>query len=412
MKTLLSQSSTQTAARWLTLPNLGGSKSDSGKSVTVDSAGNTYITGVTGSIDFPTVNAVQPTYGGGGVDAFVTKINPGGNAFIYSTYLGGSAVDGGENIAVDSAGNAYVTGSTASSDFPIVNAIQHTYGGAFVTEINAVGSALVYSTYLGGSGAGNGYGVAVYSTGSAYVTGDTGSKNFPTTPAAFQRSAKGKYDAFFAKIAQQTFVSFSPTKFMFSLQVIGTISAAKNVTLTNNGSGTLTINKIYIAGLNPGDFAETNTCGAALASGASCTISVTFTPTADGSKTAAVAISDSDTASPQAIALSGTGTVVSFSKSRLSFGSQQVGTTSAPQNVTLTNVGSTQLNFTGISITGADPGDYSQTNTCGTSIAAYASCTITVTFTPAATGSRTATLSITDSGGGSPQKVGLTGTGS
>lgn len=113
-------------------------------------------------------------------------------------------------------------------------------------------------------------------------------------------------------------------------------------------------------------------CGSSLAAGASCAISVTFTPTAKNKRTAALGISDSDPASPQAIPLSGTGTVVSLSQTKLSFGDQPLGTQSSPQSVTLTNDGSTPLNFTGITITGANAGDFSQTNTCGNSIAAGA----------------------------------------
>jgi centrosomal CEP192-like protein len=156
--------------------------------------------------------------------------------------------------------------------------------------------------------------------------------------------------------------------------------------VTNLGSGTLTIKKVYIGGLNPHDFAETNTCGSALAAGASCTVTVTFTPTAKYHRQAGLGISTPDPASPNAVELNGTGTVVSLSTSKLSFGDQAVGTTSSPQSITLTNIGNTQLNFTGIAITGMNAKDFSQTNNCGTSIAAKASCAITVRFKPTATG--------------------------
>jgi hypothetical protein len=393
---------------------LGGSIGQAGNGIAVDSTGNAYATGWTSSTDFPTVHAIQPTFGGGYVDAFAAKINAAGSALIYSTYLGGSENDYGYGIAADSAGNAFVTGLTYSADFPTANAILPTYrrvGDAFVTKFNSDGSTFDYSTYLGVIIFESGSGIAVDAVGSAYVTGTTTSaKNVPITLLAFQQSLKGQSNAFVAKIAQQTFVIVSPVKLGFKTRVVGTTSTAK-ITVTNKGSGTLTINRIYIAGANPGDFAETSTCGSSLAAGASCTVSVTFTPTDKNLKQAALGVSDSDPASPQAIALSGTGTVVSLSKTKLSFGDQPVGKTSAPQNVTLKNVGSTPLNFAGISITGANAGDFSQTNTCGTSIAAGANCTITVTFTPTAKGTRTAAVSISDDGGGSPQKVALTGTG-
>ena len=400
---------------------LGGSSEDSGLGIAADSEGNAYVTGVTESDDFPTANAIQPVFGGHVADAFVAKINPDGSAFVYSTYLSGSSLDAvGSGIVADTNGNAYVTGSVDGSGFPTMNAIQAMFGGgssnAFVTEFNADGSALLYSTYLGGKskafGAGDsGASIAVDGAGSAYVTGEAQSANFPKSALAFQSVRKGTSDAFITKIAAQTLVSLSSSKLRFSTQVIGTTSATKKVTVANLGSGNLTMNKIYITGPAPGDFAETDTCGATLASSASCTISVTFTPTAKNARNAALAISDSDPASPQAVALSGTGTSVSLSAKSQSFANVPVGTTSSPKTVILTNVGSSQLNFIGISVTGANPGDFSATNTCGTGIGAGLQCTITVKFTPTATGTRKAAVSISDDGGGSPQKIALTGTG-
>jgi hypothetical protein len=398
---------------------LGGSGQDEAFGIAADSAGNAYVTGYTRSTNFPTANAIQGTLRGG-EDAFVTKLSTGGSAFVYSTYLGGSGSveDEGVGIAADSAGNTYVTGVTGATDFPVVNAIQpyldniSGVGDAFVTKINGGGSALVYSTYLGGSNNDAGTGIAVDSAGSAYVAGWTASKNFPVTAFAFQQSSKkqGYSDAFVAKIGE-TYVNVSPSNLSFIAQVVGTKSARKRVTFTNTGTGVLTINQIYFTGANPGDFAETNTCGSAVAAGASCTISITFTPAAPGPRQAALQIRDSDLGSPQTILLTGIGTVVSLSPKRLSFGNQPVGTTSAPKNVTLTNVGNTQLNFFGLVVVGKSRTDFSQANNCGASIAAKASCTITVTFTPTAAGTRGATVRITDDGGGSPQKVGLTGTG-
>jgi hypothetical protein len=383
---------------------LGGSDNDYGKAIAVDSSGNAYVAGQTRSTDFPTVNPLITGLLGG----FVSKFNAAGSALVYSTYWGE-----GLGIAVDTAGNAYVTGITSSANFPIVNAIQPVLGGgidAIVSEINPQGSTLVYSTYLGGSKDDYGDGIAVDPVGSAYIVGVTYGK-FHITPLAFQPLYQRNRDGFVAKIAQQTFVSVSPMKLAFRTVIIGTESATKKVTVTNRGSGTLTINKIYVGGLDPGDFSETNTCGNSLAAGANCTISVTFTPTTKGTKQGGIGISTPDPASPDPVALIGAGTVVSLSTAKLSFGDQAVGTTSPPQHITLTNTGNTQLNFKGVSITGTNPGDFYETNTCGTSIASKASCTITVTFKPTATGTRKAAVSIYDNGGGSPQKVTLTGTG-
>lgn len=395
---------------------LGGNSYEIGDAIAVDSAGNAYLTGQTESSDFPTVNAFQPILKGP-ADAFVTKINASGNALVYSTFLGGSSGDFGSGIAVDAVGEAYVSGSTSSGDFPTVNAIQPTNRSkvgpcGFVTKMNANGSSPIYSTYLCGSGADGDYGsLAVDAAGSAYITGSAGSKDFPTTPVSFQLSMKGDFDFFVAKIAAQTLVSLSKLKLSFPTQVVGTTSAIKTVTVTNQGSSSLPVNSIFVGGLNASDFAETNTCDSSLAAGASCIISVTFAPTTKRTRKAGVGISSSDPASPNAIALSGTGTVVSLSTTKLFFGMHAVGTTSVPQTVTLTNVGSTQLTISGISITGLDRDDFSETNTCGTSVASHASCKITVTFKPTATGTRLAAVSISDDGGGSPQRVGLSGTG-
>jgi hypothetical protein len=397
---------------------LGGSGFEYGWDVAVDSAGNAYLTGFTQSTDFPTVHALQPTNHGGS-DAFAAKINASGSALVYSTYLGGSDTDLGTSIAADSSGNAYVGGYTKSKDFPTANAIQPTnHGGfdAFVAKISGDGSALLYSTYLGGKANESifdaGYrdlGIAVDAAGSAYVVGTTKSTNFPKTLLAFQPSLKRGADGFVAKIALQTFVSVSVSKLTFR-QLIGA-SVTKKLTLTNQGASSVTISQIYITGANASDFAETNTCPNSLAPGGSCTISATFTPTAKDKRVAVLAISDSDPASPEAISLTGFGTVVGLSPKALSFGNQLVGTRSAPKKITLTNVGSTPLNFTGISVIGTNAGDFSQTNTCGTSIAGGASCTIRVTFRPSAIGTRSAAVSIGDDGGGSPQEVRLTGKG-
>ncbi len=178
-----------------------------GIGIAVDSSGNAYVTGPTTSTNFPvTPGAFQTTCGGScWGNAFVTKFNPTGSALVYSTYLGGSGRpgDNGFGIAVDSAGNAYVTGDTSSTDFPTMNPLQPVYGGgdydAFVSEINPTGSALVYSTFLGGSGIDESFGIAIDSTDNAYVTGFTGSTNFPVTPGAFQTANAGGYDAFVTK---------------------------------------------------------------------------------------------------------------------------------------------------------------------------------------------------------------------
>ena len=194
---------------------LGGNDFDIGDDIAVDSDGNAYVVGTARSADFPTTpGAFQTTFRGAGMfltDAFVTKLNPEGTGLVYSTYIGstGSGVgDAGIAIAIDSSKNVYVTGQTDGPDFPVTaGVVQSTYGGevsdAFVAKLNATGNALIYSTFLGGSGRDQGLGIAVDSVGSAYVTGSTASPNFPVANA-FQPTIRAAppypSDAFVTKL--------------------------------------------------------------------------------------------------------------------------------------------------------------------------------------------------------------------
>jgi hypothetical protein len=209
---------------------LGGSEDDEGWGIAVDSSGEAYVTGYTGSTDFPTMNPLQPTYGRGILDAFVAKLNPTGSALVYSTYLGGSEDDRGFGIAVDSAGNAYVTGTTTSNNFPTESPAQRHRGGsndAFVSKLNPGGSALVYSTYMGGLSYDSGNGIAVDSAGNAYVTGTTQSTNFPTKSPLQPSNAGGYADAFVAQIdtraATTTVLSSSPNPSTYGQSVTFTV---------------------------------------------------------------------------------------------------------------------------------------------------------------------------------------------
>jgi hypothetical protein len=180
---------------------LGGRFDDLSNGITVDSAGNAYIVGTTESDDFfTTAGALEETQQGA-QDAFVSKLDPFGDTFIYSTYLGGTGDDSGNGIAVDSSGNACVTGTTQSGDFPTVNFFDNSLGGAqdaFVSKLSSDGSTLDYSTYLGGDDTDSGNGIAVDSSGNAYVTGTTQSSDFPTVNF-FDNSLGGVEDAFVSK---------------------------------------------------------------------------------------------------------------------------------------------------------------------------------------------------------------------
>jgi hypothetical protein len=201
--------------------------------------------------------------------------------------------------------------------------------------------------------------------------------------------------------------TFSPTSLTFASQTVATTSAAQTITLTNGGNAALTLSALAASG----DFTQSNTCGTSLAAGANCTISVTFTPTASGARTGAITVTDNAAGSPQTVALSGTGAVaaagIQVSPSSLTFAAQAVGSTSPAQNLTVTNTGSAALSITSI----AASGDFSQTNTCGTSLAAGANCAVSVRFTPTSSGARSGAITLTDNASGSPQSVTLTGAG-
>ncbi|HEY1946691.1 MAG TPA: choice-of-anchor D domain-containing protein [Bryobacteraceae bacterium] len=206
-------------------------------------------------------------------------------------------------------------------------------------------------------------------------------------------------------------VSFSPTSVTFGSIAVGSPSSPSTITLTNVGSAVLNISGISITGTNAGDFSETSTCASTLAAAASCNIAVTFKPVAAGTRTANISVADNAIGSPQTVALTGSASspAVSFSPTSVTFGSIAVGSASSPSTITFTNVGTVVLNISGISISGTNAGDFSETSTCASTLAAGASCNIVVTFTPLAAGPRTANVSVADNAIGSPQTVALTG---
>ena len=216
---------------------LGGSGVENTQAVAVDTAGNVYITGSTGSMNFPTQAAFQGQLDGQG-NVFVAKMNPAGTGLVYSTYVGGGGFDLGLAIRVDQSGNAYVTGTTNSGNFPTKNAIQATAGGgsdAFVFELNPSGSQLVFSTFLGGSGVEFAQGLALDASNSIYVVGFTYSTDFPTLNAV-QSAPKGGQEAWVAKIAS------SGTSLIYSTYLGGSQNdSAQAVGVDSSGD-------VYVAG--------------------------------------------------------------------------------------------------------------------------------------------------------------------
>jgi sugar lactone lactonase YvrE len=206
-------------------------------------------------------------------------------------------------------------------------------------------------------------------------------------------------------------VTLTPTSLNFGAVATDVTSAVKTVTLKNSGNATLTISSIAISGTNSGDFPETTTCTGSLAAGASCSLKVQFRPSATGARSAAVSISDNAAGSPQQVPLSGTGTTAKLAPTPLGFGTLTVGLTSAVKKVTLTNLGTTTLSISSITVTGSEAANFPETTTCGSSLAAAASCTISLEFKASTTGARSANLTVTDNAAGSPQQVPLSGTG-
>jgi hypothetical protein len=356
----------------------GGSGGEGGSRVAVDRARNTYIGGYTFSPDFPTVNAIQPTYAGN-VDAYLTKLSADGQKVIYSTFLGGSGFEYGWDVAVDSAGNAYVTGFTQSTDFPTAHALQATnHGGsdAFVAKINASGTAFVFSTYLGGGGNDLGTSVAADSNGNAYVGGYTKSKDFPTAHP-IQPTNHGGFDAFVAKI------SGDGSALLYSTYLGGTANES-----------------IFDAGYRDLGIAV-DSAGNAYVAGTTKSVDFPTTPLAFQQSLKGGA--------DVFVAKIAPGVPVGHvSPGALDFGAQLVKTTSAPKGISLSNTGDAEMTVTSFEITG----DFAiQTNYCTKGVKPGTHCNVYVTFTPSQPGVRSGTLTFVDNATNSPQTVSLNGIG-
>ncbi|PYL10689.1 MAG: hypothetical protein DME33_00055, partial [Verrucomicrobia bacterium] len=235
---------------------LGGSDFDEAKGIAVDVAGDAYVVGYSFSTDFPTTPGAFQTAANSGNNVFVSKLDPTGTNLVYSTYIGGTGYDDGRAIAVDAAGNAYVTGLTGSTDFPTtLGAYQTTFGGGnydvFMSKLNAVATSLDYSTYLGGTGNDQGHSIAIDGSGNACVAGETYSTNFPVTAGAFQTTpgGNGDADAFAARL------NSTGTTLLYSTYLGGALyDAAFGVVVDNSGNTLVTG---WTDTRNPGGFPTT-----------------------------------------------------------------------------------------------------------------------------------------------------------
>jgi len=420
---------------------LAGSTADVGQAIALGPNNLVYLTGATFSTDFPvTTNSIPLGFPGpppAGFPnsqtsvAFVSTVDTTNGTLGYSTLLGGSGGDGGFGIAADAAGIAYVTGQTGSPEFPITpGALQSTrtnlLGSVFVSKINAPagghgGADLIYSTYFGGNGDTNGdpdsgNGIAVAGT-NAYIGGQA-TAGLSTTGGVYQATTKNAtgVNAFVAELPLIATLTATPNPLAFGNQPLNTPSAAMTVTVTNNSAGALPVT-FAVTGTNAADFVAAtgaaNGCGATLAAAGSCTVDVVFTPTVTGAEAGTLTIGTAP--NTVAVALTGAGSTLTATPNPLAFGSQPLNTPSAAMTVTVTNnsAGTLPVAF---AVSGANASDFvaataGTATPCGATLAAAGTCTIGVVFTPTLVpaGAETGTLTV----GTVPNSVAvaLTGTG-
>jgi hypothetical protein len=429
---------------------LGPNNNANPQAIALDVHNDAYVLASTSSSTFGIVNGIEGYSNGS--DLLLVEIDPAASTELFATYLGASADESPAGIAIDSTGSLYVAGSTDSNDLPVTQgSFQSVLGGgtdAFVMKIGpssapsvtlspyflhyssqAVNSTSTAQTALLRNMGSSALAISSITTSGDFAESDdcgtsvsaasdcTLSVTFTPTAAgtrlgsiSIRDDAEGSPHVInLSGIGLGPVAALSPGSLTFSAQIMGTSSAAKAVTLTNTGNATMNVGTIQITG----DYAQTDNCPATLAANSSCSINVTFTPIASGTRIGALSVSDNAQASPQTVNLTGTGSsaavpIVVVTPTSLSFSGQPLTTSSASQAVTFTNTGSAPSNLGAIQITG----DYAQTDNCPATLAANSACTINVTFTPTASGTRSGALTVTDNVQGSPQVVNLTGTGS
>ena len=412
-----------TASTLLYATYLGGLDSTEGMAIAVDSSGDALVTGTTGSLNFPTTTGAYQAALPTGVtccSGFVTKMSSDGSGLIYSTYFAPpqNATIQPMSIAIGTDGAAYIAGVTNSTKFPIVNALQSTRistgSSAFITALNPSGSALIFSTYLSGSTGSEADGIAMDGSANLYVAGTSYDTDFPVTSGAFQKTVPTPpqyvtpQHVFVARIASNTagpLACFSKTSVSFGGVYINT-TLDSSLTMTNCGGAVMNIGAVTAAA----PFSVTSDCGATLDAGASCTVTVTFSPTAVGNFAGTLKVSDDAGASPQLIRLNASGVVAVMQMTNYSstFSPQLVGVTSPFGLLAIKNTGGGTMTISNVAISG----DFAIiSNSCGAQLYGLASCAIRMTFTPTAVGVRTGTITIQDNASGSPHSANFSGTG-
>ncbi|MGA9509712.1 MAG: choice-of-anchor D domain-containing protein [Candidatus Sulfotelmatobacter sp.] len=427
---------------------LGPNNNATPRAIMLDSNNDAYVLSSTLSSSFGLVNGIEPYSNGS--DLLLVEIDPLASTQLFATYLGASADEFAAGIALDSNGNIYIAGSTDSTDLPTTQgSFQNVQGGrtdVFVLKIGpssapsvslspsslqygaqSVGATSPAQTVLLRNMGSSPLAISSIAANGDFAESDTcgttvpaaGSCSFSVTftPIAagtrdgsivIQDNAAGAPHVInLSGVGEGPLASVAPQSLTFPIQSLGTTSAAQALTLTN-GNQTLEITSIQVTG----DFAQVNNCSSTLAATSSCIINVTFTPTALGMRTGTLTVSDNAQGGPQTASLTGSGPATSSAvaavvPANLAFSAQPMKTFSTAQAVTLSNTGNATLNLGAIQVTG----DFAQVNNCPSTLAATSSCTINVTFTPTASGTRTGNLTVSDNAQGSPQVVNITGAG-
>jgi hypothetical protein len=396
---------TTSAAQTATLTNTG--------------SGPLTITSVTTTGNYSQTNTCGSSIAGGATCTISVFFTPTATGTLHgSVVVTDNATTSPQSLSTTGTG-ATSTLAFAPTNLSFVGQVIHTSSAKKTFRFsNNTGAAITISqiaasaNYSVTSNCGTSLAVAASCTvGVTFTPTTTGT--LPGTITITDNSGSGTQTVPLSGTGIAALAAFAPGSLTFADQTVGTASPVSVVTLSNTGTAALTINNLTITGANRGDFAQSNNCGGSVAIGASCSISVTFTPVATGIRTASISVGDSAAGSPQTVPLTGTGIAptVAFSPSSITFANQTVGTTSSASVVTLSNPGNSTLTITSIGITGTNSGDFAQSGTCGTSLAAGTSCTINVTFTPSVPGTRQASISVVDNAAGSPQTVALTGLG-
>ena len=377
-------------------------KTDNGYAIALDTAGNAYLTGAVSSTNFPvSAGAVQASCPGcsGGTAAFITKFYFGSGVPVVSL-LPTSLNFGDEALKHTSAYKSVALKNTGTaplhpSSFSILGSDPKDFGG--VQNCRASVPPGVSCT--------------VYVNFTPSVLGTR------TADVSITDNAAGSPQSIFVSgigVNPAPAAHFSPSPLNFG-NVIVNVEVVSTITLTNTGTSTLSLSSASLSSPDPSDFGGNTTCTTQLTAGSSCTFTIAFKPTALGLRTATLTVADNASGSPQKVGIEGTGVpnapVAKLSLTSLAFGSETVGHASASRSVTLTNAGGATMKIFGITITGSDPNDFSKTTTCGSTLSPGKSCLVSVTFKPAARGSRSAVLGFADNASGSPQKVSLSGTG-